>query len=178
MSLARYLSKLGALLNSDGKVPAAALAAGAARANFGAGAVLQVVEATSASSVSLGSSVDGVYREYLSASITPTSATSKIAIIHTAEFDLGSGNYPCIYLQIWRGASYLGGKSLRGYWGNSGIHHIMSDTKTLIDSPSTTSQVTYSFKASNGSGSTPGGTYAGQMNNYETSRVLLMEIAA
>jgi len=52
MSLARYLSKLGALLSSDGKVPAAALAAGAARANFGAGAVLQVKQITSGSVVS------------------------------------------------------------------------------------------------------------------------------
>lgn len=35
MSLARYLSKLGALLSSDGQVPAAGLASGAAVANIG-----------------------------------------------------------------------------------------------------------------------------------------------
>ena len=39
MSLSRYLSKLGASLNSSGQVPAAGLASGAAVSNIGAGGV-------------------------------------------------------------------------------------------------------------------------------------------
>lgn len=79
MSIARYISKLGALLNSNGQVQATGLAAGAARANFGAGAVLQVIQSTTSTSTS-STSNSYVDASGLSVTITPTSATSKFLI--------------------------------------------------------------------------------------------------
>jgi hypothetical protein len=99
MSLARYLSKLGALLGSDGKVPAAALGAGAARANFGAGAVLQVLQA-SATGIVNTSSTSPVDLTGLSASIS-VSANSKVLIIGTSGMYSGGGTWPGGRLYIY-----------------------------------------------------------------------------
>lgn len=92
MSLARYLSKLGALLNSDGKVPSGALASGAARANFGAGAVLQVVQAVSTGVVNT-SSTSYTDLTGLSVSIT-VAANSKILLIGTSGVYSAGGTWP------------------------------------------------------------------------------------
>lgn len=81
MSLARYLSKLGALLGSDGKVPAAALAAGAARANLDAGAILQVVTVTSNEWVTRNTSSWGTIFSNLNAAITPIRSNSKLLLV-------------------------------------------------------------------------------------------------
>jgi hypothetical protein len=70
MSLARYLSKLGAMLGSDGKVPTSAL---------GAGAVLRIVQARKtdkwSNSTTSFASVDG-----LSVTLTPASVNSKFLV--------------------------------------------------------------------------------------------------
>jgi hypothetical protein len=94
MSLARYLSKLAALLNSDGKVPSGALA-GVAADKLPTGTVLQVVVDRDSTPVSTTSStfVDGA----VAASITPKYATSKILVLVkepvTGDTDNDAQNY-------------------------------------------------------------------------------------
>ncbi len=175
MSLARYLSKLGAMLGSDGKVPTNAL---------GAGAVLQAVYATHPNSTALGSTVDGIFRDYGQITISPKFASSKLLILHTAEYSLSnSGGYSAVSVRIHK---YISGvsqgiltqKDFRGYVGGAAFHRIASDDVKFQDTSNTTQPVTLYFQASNLSGSTPSGTYDGTMNNYMHSRTVVLEIAA
>ena len=63
---------------ADGTITASDLATGAARANFGAGAVLQVVNAEY---TSVANAATGLLVDIFSANITPSSTTSKIYVI-------------------------------------------------------------------------------------------------
>jgi hypothetical protein len=176
MSLARYLSKLGALLGSDGKVPAegiadaavtaAKLASGAARANFGAGAVLQVVNENPTLSFSTSS---GTFASIgLSASITPSSATSKILVLATY---LESSQTSNVSLQtsLFRVATQL--NITTGQYAASAGWLQTTNTTTFLDSPSTTSPVTYTIQARVSAG-------AGTLSFSDKSSITLMEIAA
>jgi hypothetical protein len=176
MSLARYLSKLGALLNSDGKVPAAGLASGAARANFGAGAVLQVAWDRDSNSVATQSStfVDGG----VNASITPTSASSKILVFVkepvTGDVDNDAQNYVEGQYRLMRDSTevllsnasvqFSRGGQMRG--ADAGFYY--------LDSPNTTSTITYKtqYKVS----ATPNGRSL-SINSSGVASMVLMEIA-
>ena len=63
------------------------------------------------------------------------------------------------------------------YDGNEQQHNIDAITLHTLDSPSTTSQITYSVQARHGTGSSTSGTYNGYVNRYNTTRVTLFEIA-
>ena len=111
----------------------------------------------------------------LSASITPTSTTSKILILYT-------------FASIWKASSTV---STEGEWtiGKNGSQHIIVDgispytaeadrhsttvSGTYLDSPATTSSITYdiSLKLSSGSGGIRLNTEGG------LSSITLMEIA-
>jgi hypothetical protein len=138
------------------KVPAAALAANAARGNFGAGAVLQVVNAvmpnarvntTSTSYIDTG----------LSASITPSSATSKILVIvqHTGLARSSGGNGYIDLILLRNSTSIMQIETQAGYASDdANSERSVAGTGTnYLDSPATTSSVTYKtqFKTSGGS---------------------------
>jgi len=159
-----------------GSVTGLAIAAIAAN-KIGTGALLQVVEAVHSTSTSLGSTVDGVFYTYGTASITPVSSASKILIIHTAEYEVNQGNYPAVKFSHVRGGTIVHSKQLRGYNANQQDHHILTETIAVLDSPSTTSSVTYTFRASNDTGSSVSGSYAGRINTYASSKTILLEIA-
>lgn len=186
MSLARYLSKLGALLGSDGKVPSAALAAGAARANFGAGAVLQVVQVVK-SDVFSTSSTSFVDIAGLSVSRTPSSPTSKILVItdlSTSSATLTSNN-----TRILRDGSpiYKGdtaGTRPLGLGQNYAAtdYGAMRTGGVFLDSPGTSSSVTYKLQmlASGGTqyvNRTLGDRDTAQYDARSASSITLMEIA-
>jgi hypothetical protein len=80
------------------KVPATALASGAARGNFGAGAVLQVVEAEFVTGMSTSSSANYVDTG-IQASITPSSTTSKILVFARVPLRLMGYTYGSIRWQ-------------------------------------------------------------------------------
>lgn len=153
MALSRYLSKLGSLLTSDGKVPAAGLASGAARANFGAGAVLQVVQASVVGSI--GTSSTSYVSTGLSAAITPSSTSSKILVLVNGGGQyLGGGGFKNNQTTVFRNSTNLGGgteASLSRLYGPNEI--ALPNSIALLDSPSTTSSIVYEvrFKAVNGS---------------------------
>ncbi len=168
-------SVLNAIPNTPGAVSAANLAAGAARANFGAGAVLQVVNAKT--SVATATSSTSFSDTGLTATITPSSATSKILVLANQ-----NGCYkdsPAAQggeLNLLRGStflSHLGGR-FAGDSGSSFALSIGAISTAYLDSPATTSATTYKTQfASNNSGSSV------YVQVYSTeSTITLMEIAA
>lgn len=179
MSLARYLSKLGARLLSDGKVPTSAL---------GAGAVLQVVQSVKTDTAS-GTNTSQADVAGLSASITPSSASSKILVILNINGNgTALGNH--IRLSLMRDATQIAmgdaagsRKRLSGWIYNPDSYGIGSSVTTFLDSPSTTSAVTYKVQASceGGSGwwiNRSSGDPDNAISGRTISSITLMEIAA
>jgi hypothetical protein len=162
----------------NGTVTAADLAAGAARANFGAGAVLQVVSAIS-SGVDVTSSTNWTNTS-LSLSITPTSATSKILLLSTATVGMGTANVANFAFarngtQINPGANNWGASFLiTGAFGSS---YGYPWSENWLDSPATTSAITYAvqFRVDSGGPAAFGGR---STPNAGTAVLIAMEIAA
>lgn len=171
MSLARYLSKFGALLNSSGQVPDSGIEGVAASKLIGSrtlpkgvmptGSVLQVVNVTSNIQVSTSSS-SLVYSGF-SASITPLYASSKILLIYAnGGAESNQNNGPQCNVRIYRdaGATLVLNMSASAMYTSYGS---LGPAGTKLDSPATTSQVTYQiwyssngtntfYMATNGSG--------------------------
>lgn len=144
--------------------------------------IVQFVSNSNASSISLGGTVDGVWRDYLSVSITPRYATSKLLVHLSPAWHISTGNYPAIALRTYKyvngsAVSTQWGESLVGYMGNSQFHNINSSFFQYMEAPNTTSTVTYYFQATNATGSSVSGTYNGVMQNYNPSEVFVWEIA-
>lgn len=178
MSLARYLSKLGAWLTSDGKVPAAALAAGAARANFGAGAVLQVVQtAYSTADSTTASAPASMANTGCAATITPASSSNKIlAMVSMPTYHQSSGIQGAA--RIMRGSSAAFSGIAQDFYDASGTGITGNINIQWLDSPATTSPVTYTAQFGRyGTGTLQiNKDYSG--NNNGVTYLTLMEIAA
>jgi hypothetical protein len=147
----------GGLPNSS--VTAADLATGAARANFGAGAVLQVVQAYKSDTFTTTSgsftTITG-----LSASLTPSSSSNKILVIVNVT---GSQqvNTNDAYIALYRGETQISLGDSSGSRIQSSAQLMMSNAgwsgfsgTTFLDSPATTSQVTYTVRARTANGGT------------------------
>jgi hypothetical protein len=144
------------------------------RAAMPAGSILQVISATTTTYTTANSTtyVDST----LTASITPTTSTSKILVmINQGIGTSGSGNVGSIKLvrnstdvQTWGfGIFYTGSSDLYGYSSN-----------TYLDSPATTSAITYKTQFNRTAG---GGTTRVQYsdgNGSQVSTITLMEVAA
>lgn len=153
------LSKIASAAIQDASVAASDLAAGAARTNFGAGAVLQVVQAiktdtfttTSTSFVDVGG---------MSVVITPSSVSSRILILSTCAIGMG-GAVAGIARLMRDGSPVFVGDNNAGYtqcsspsfYGGSGDGN---NNETLainyVDSPATTSAVTYKLQVASPQG--------------------------
>ena len=140
-----------------------------------AGHVVQVVPMTSSSVAYSGS--EGVYSTGVTGFITPTYATSKILIVGSIGNEINGGYYPCVNNRILRNSTVIRTWILRSYLANTGHHSIGESPIFYMDSPNSTSSVTYEIQGANGSGSTYSGTYLGRMNWYNTADMYLMEIA-
>ena len=174
MSLARDLANLGD---------------GITGADLPAGSVLQVVSATKTDTFTTTSGTPVDITGY-SATITPSSATSKILITSSFHISSGSvGSYPRMILL--RGSSVLiqgdaSGSASRVTAGQlypsaTLANNIDSLSYTYLDSPNTTSAITYKWQMSTFSGRT--GTFnaseaTSDSNHFNaTSTITLMEIA-
>ena len=166
----------GVSLVQNGVVTADDLAAGAARANFGAGAVLQVVTATNTTRATTTST--SFVDTNLSCSITPSSASSKIfAVVSSNINNNNTAGHTALY-SLKRGSTDLGGASSEGFGNASGISNIRVEVPCVIavlDSPATTSSITYTvqFRTSNSAADIE---MPSRANAKET--LTLMEIAA
>ena len=145
----------------------------------GAGKVLQVVIGTNSTNVSPEQpQLGGAGMKFISQSIVPTSATSKILCLVEASIEANSGNYSALYFEMRRDSTSLRDASLVGYRGNAQTHVIMTRNWSYLDSPASTSTLEYSGWIANTAGSGYGSsTYSGRANGYGTSRITLIEVA-
>jgi len=134
------------------------------------GKVLQV-QTFALAGIRLATSSSTFTATQLTVNITPTSSSSKIYVSVS-----GSGNTETagrtLYYTLYRDSTNLGGASGLGQiYSNGGRLH-GSIAASLVDSPATTSQVTYTFyvRANNGTVEFPATT-------AETATITAMEIA-
>ena len=155
------------VLTVSGGIPAwAAVAAG--------GKVLQVVTATTNTAVSTTST--SAVDSGLSASITPSSASSKVLVIISQWLEKSSGNVGnAAILSFFRGATEISTGGAGAYFYSNSDSRMRSAVPLLVlDSPATTSATTYKTKlASNVSGQAA----IAQVDSY-TSSIVLIEIGA
>ena len=146
----------------------------------GTGNVLQVVAGTDASAVDITST--SMTDTGLSASITPSSTSSKILVlINHNVFTYAPGAIPFAYFEVLRDSTNISGDSSYGIaFGKKAALHPDSNgylAGTVVfnhlDSPSTTSSITYKTKAK----------YAGSGSGYvrtayadQVDSIVLMEI--
>lgn len=174
----------------DAAVTAAKMGAGAARANFGAGAILQVVQTNKTSSFSAASAAPTfVDITGLSATITPISTTSKILVMYSAYICAGnsSGQYQTITRLVRNGSAIdLGdartGLTQAGAGGGTPAYWYPScHSLKFLDSPGTTSPITYGVQmcSEGGVASIVGGSYntGNALGFTAPSQITLMEIA-
>ena len=159
---------------------------GSALTGMAGGKVLQVVSTTITSNVSFGSSAKDAYVDIKSLAITPSATSSKILIIWSFLSHIGGGNYPGIRTQWLRDSTVIYGPTrLESYYGvangsNSGYGRRGYLSGNYLDSPNTTSAVTYKIQGDNDSGSSSTGTYEGQIvagSAGANTAITLMEIA-
>ena len=155
----------GRLKVADGFVNAAKLASGAARSNFGAGAVLQIVGVTSSVDVSTTGTAT-----VITASITPSSASNKILTFFSGEVSGTPTTNSYGYLSLSRSGSSLAG--LKSVGMQVAANLTVGTGATYLDSPATTSSITYTLIVGKGSG----GTVSASCTTGAT--IILMEIAA
>jgi hypothetical protein len=136
-----------------------------------AGHVVQVVNGTLGSVALTSNSRVDVF----SLSITPTSTSSKIlAVVHLS--DTGQDNVGVSYGAFWLmrdSTDIIKFTGQVGYTGGTASNSVGSCSTSYLDSPSTTSSVTYTVQGSNVSGT--GTIEIGSSNS--TSTITLMEIA-
>ena len=110
--------------------------------NFPAGSVLQVVSATYNTQVT--NSTSSYVDTGLTATITPSSTSSKILVLlHQAEVGKETNN-TYIAVQLLRGATVILTPAVSvGYTASSASNHTATVSAAYLDSPATTSAVTY-----------------------------------
>jgi hypothetical protein len=147
-----------------------------------AGSVLQVIQNTQATLTSTASSASYVDSNLI-ASITPTSATSKILVlvVQTVQVTNQNASYATGMWQLVRGATAIytpystdNGNVFAYDYGGSGINVFRPTPITWLDSPNTTSSTTYKTQFKLG---TNGGASI-SVNGGAPSSITLLEIAA
>lgn len=151
----------------------------------GGGKVLQVIQGTSTTATSITST--SYTDTTLTASITPSSASSKVLVILSQMWSLGTAANAAVMgngLQLVRGATSIADYGPNGYdtrWldiaglgtGKSFVMRAYS-AHTYLDSPSTTSATTYKTQ-----GKLYDAAYSMQFQNGNApSTIILMEIGA
>jgi hypothetical protein len=144
---------------------------------FPAGSVLQVVSATTSTSVTTASStfVDTT----LTATITPTSATSKVLVmVNQAGCGKETGN-TFIFLRLLRDATEIINFERGAAYTNSTASNLIGACSTAyLDSPATTSAVTYKTQVASGANTSAVFVQNAASGATSVSTITLMEIAA
>lgn len=144
------------------------------------GSVVQVVEASNSTQIVTTSS--SFVTANLSASITPSSTTSKILIIVAYQggpVDNGAADaYAAFAITKDSGSSFLNKAGIRGYdYGGSGSIVFCGNILTYYDAPSTTSSLTYAVYHRLHSGDSLYNNTLGPGSDQNASTITLMEIA-
>ncbi len=156
------------------------------------GLVIQVVQSTKTDTASFDFSTSSKQDVGLSASITPSAASSKILIQYLCNIGWGSSQSQWV-LHLIRGSTEIakGDSSTSRLSGRQGAPHYQPHnflTHALndcyLDSPSTTSSITYKLQimaAGSGTGYINRSGRDGQWTSYDqrlASSMVLMEVAA
>lgn len=139
-----------------------------------AGAVLQVVQATTSTSVA--SSSMSYIDSGLSASITPTSSTSKILVMVSQSTRKSAANASNgLDFKLFRGSTDLGRLVYAYGYSGTAIDNYGVVAFQYLDSPATTSSTTYKTQFAN---LVNGNTVSCQADSIGVSMMTLLEIAA
>jgi hypothetical protein len=145
------------------------------KASLPTGSVLQVVQATTGTQVT--SSVITMVDTTLSASITPTSATSKILVMftHNGCQKTAGNSQSAVLINLVRNSTTIYNDAIyaAGYT-NSALLVQTTSSLSYLDSPATTSATTYKTQFAN---NTAAASAIVQVDN-RVSVMLLLEIAA
>jgi len=139
----------------------------------GGGKVLQVVYAGYSTAVT--SSTNSYIDTGLTATITPSSSTSKILVLGTINGVIKVGTNTSVQIQWLRGATQIARPSdYAAFTGSTAVNDIGSVSINYLDSPATTSATTYKaqFNSFNNS------SYVQVQDNNVLSTLVLMEIGA
>ena len=163
----RGIGSTGQVLTVSGGVPTWAAPAGG-------GKVLQVVYATTATQVANSTST---YADTtLSATITPSSSTSKILVILSQAGVYSTVNGNGMQLRLLRGSTnVLNFAGAIGTLGGSTERRDTATATTYLDSPATTSATTYKTQFASRTNSA---TVQVQVTSEDTSTMTLLEIGA
>ena len=144
----------------------------------GGGGIIQVVQGTSTTGKTIDST--SYMATNLYATITPTSSSSKILIQATQVADCSAANRQ-VYLSIHRDIGGAGYSNISGgtegayaapYMGSSGDRLIETASVVYLDSPNTTSAVTYKIYAKSS------GSYSTEIGGQNTQQIMvLMEVS-
>jgi hypothetical protein len=148
---------------------------GLSKASLPTGSVLQVVQGTFSSTATTTTST--YVDTGLSASITPTSATSKVLAFVTMASVAKYGSNTGVTFRLLRGAtSIIGFDSDAAYTNSTAYNSSGTSATNYLDSPATTSSTTYKvqFKSDQNSATVA----IGDGGTASTSTLTLMEIAA
>jgi len=178
MTQAANLAALGTNVNSSGALSASTLTGALGYANMPAGSVLQVVNTIYSTYVS--NSTSTYANTNVTATITPKFATSKILVIHSSQYAKNeSNNSNAIAINLVRNGTQIVELALdllyTGAAGGNALSNNGMSTCTYMDSPASTSALTYRTQFKN-SGANSAVVYA-QVNNTPGT-MILMEIAA
>lgn len=171
------------------KLTAAALAAGAAKGNFGAGAVLQVVQGNYTGATTIAS--NGYVALPISATITPVSTTSKILVRTIVHCGMTGGNegihgrLACngSYVPIWGNAAGSRDQAWFHCGAFSSAYEQFAATAEYLHSPNSIQELTYQIWARGHSAGYPilintnEGDYDSSYTSRTVSSITLMEIA-
>jgi len=157
------IGSTGQVLTVAGGIPSWAAPAGG-------GKVLQVVNATTLSEVSTSS---GTYVDSnLTATITPSSASSKILVLVSQNGCRATGQYGGV--RLVRGATTISQMDTYLGYAAGGTAQV-AISANYLDSPATTSATTYKTQINNSSGSP---SFKVQTDNVAMSMITLLEIGA
>ena len=161
-------------------LPAVAVAGDILTASYvnnlrGAFRVLQIVQNTSFPAL-VSNSTDTYVDTGLTATITPTSTSSKILVITAQDIGKDNGNVGNrIQMRLLRGASEITASGDLLAYTDTAIYNVISHSFTFLDSPATVSATTYKTQIKNLQ------NVASVKANYGTgarSTITLMEISA
>jgi hypothetical protein len=145
----------------------------------GGGKVLQVISATTSTATTISSS--SFTDTTITATITPTSATSKILVIVSAcsqTYKTASGTITLSKAQLLRGATVIGSwaraQMLEHSTNSTDLALGNSNSYSYLDSPATTSSTTYKLQA----GIVTGAAVVFQNASTNDSTITLLEIGA
>jgi len=142
-------------------------------ANLPAGSVLQVVQGTTSTSATTTGST--YIDTNLSASITPSSADSKVLVVVTQDSAIFGNSTGDTFnaIGLLRDATLLKEAKIGTKNNSATVEAVMSTTGIVyLDSPNTTSSVTYKTQLKATSG-----TAFVQYSSFNDSQIVLMEIA-